>query len=226
MQTCALSSSPPSPDRHRIVTSLDGLTAILDPNVNLCVVRRGLDPEVEAALANLASGERVKLHGVVHPGAPAEVTAVLSALPAGLARDFLTDDIQSLAARVAALAGTARPRVGLETVVTDACRKWHGDFVGLRLIVTYAGLGTHWAPESAIDRRWLGSIEGDMDEANGRILCDPAEARVVERGDVLVCKGDAFPGNAGRGAVHRSPPLRGFETRRLVLKIDDVPCNC
>lgn len=225
MQTCAIAPPVASTERHRLLPSLAELSVLLDADVNLALVRRPLEPDVQAALRELTEGERVAVHGVVHPGRRADVEALLASLPAGLAREFLGTDLTILADAVASLTRSARPRIGLHTVSTDACRKWHCDFVGLRLLVTYAGPGTLWAPEAAVDRRWLGSIEGDMDEVNARILRDPAQARSTEVGDVLVCKGDAFPGNSGRGAVHRSPPLAGTK-RRLVLKIDDVPCGC
>jgi hypothetical protein len=37
---------------------------------------------------------------------------------------------------------------------------------------------------------------------------------------VAVLKGERFPGNAGRGLVHRSPPIAGTNTVRVLLCID------
>jgi hypothetical protein len=38
----------------------------------------------------------------------------------------------------------------------------------------------------------------------------------------VLLKGDAWPGNEGRGAVHRSPAVRGNDAKRVLLAIDPL----
>jgi hypothetical protein len=39
--------------------------------------------------------------------------------------------------------------------------------------------------------------------------------------DVLVLKGEGFPGQAGQGAIHRSPPNPDSAPPRLILCLDE-----
>ncbi len=50
-------------------------------------------------------------------------------------------------------------RVGLRLRVLDKamCPRFHVDHVPVRLITTYAGVGSEWLAEGAMDRRQLGS---------------------------------------------------------------------
>jgi hypothetical protein len=113
---------------------------------------------------------------------------------------LLYADFRRLAQRLAALAGAGRVRMRFEHVINDACRKFHVDAVGLRLLCTYAGPGTEWV------------------DAGGKV-------RRLAAMEVAVFKGAAFP-DEGPRVLHRSPPLStGTLTgqSRLVLCIDTVP---
>jgi len=113
-------------------------------------------------------------------------------------------------------------RVRLERVAGAGCRYFHVDYVALRLLTTYAGAGTEWAPSSRVDRRALGRARPGASTAavNRAIVKHAGDVRVVPTGWVAVTKGEGFPGNAGHGLVHRSPPIRGEEEARLCLAID------
>jgi hypothetical protein len=52
------------------------------------------------------------------------------------------------------------------------------------------------------------------------MITDAERVRCANTGDVLVLKGELWPNNRGRGAIHRSPPIEGTGSRRLVLIID------
>jgi Protein of unknown function (DUF1826) len=108
-------------------------------------------------------------------------------------------DFRRLAARFATLAASPDVRMRLEHVTDDACRKFHVDAVGLRLLCTYAGPGTEWI------------------EPSGKI-------RRMTTMDVAIFKGSAYAG-AGPRVLHRSPPLSTgmfVGGSRLVLCIDSV----
>ena len=74
------------------------------------------------------------------------------------------------------------------------CRRYHIDNVPMRLLVTYAGEGTEWLPESASDRE---AFEGGM--ANEFILKDPSARQFVGLWDIAVFRGGP------RGVLHRTP---------------------
>ena len=74
------------------------------------------------------------------------------------------------------------------------CRRYHLDNVPMRLLVTYAGQGTEWLPETASDRE---AFEGGM--ANEFILKDPSARQFVGLWDIAVFRGGP------KGVLHRTP---------------------
>ena len=74
------------------------------------------------------------------------------------------------------------------------CRRYHLDNVPMRLLVTYAGQGTEWLPETASDR---GAFEGGM--PNEFILKDPSARQFVGLWDIAVFRGGP------KGVLHRTP---------------------
>lgn len=122
--------------------------------------------------------------------------ACLSAKLASLA-PTMRDDIISLAGRFAALRQIGEVRVRLEVITGNACKKVHTDYTDVRLICTYAGQGTEYAPH------------GDGDNC----------LEQVQTGWIGLFKGRTFhPDHAP--AWHRSPPIAGTGERRLLLVID------
>lgn len=139
--------------------------------------------------------------------------AVVDDLPgaSACARTRLATDIARVSALFTAIAGSPTLRIRLEAIDGPGCHLFHADRVGLRLLCTYAGQGTEWVPDDAVDRAALGD--------NARAVTRPGAVRRLARFAVGLLKGEAFPGNAGRGIVHRSPPAR--PTPRLVLCLDE-----
>jgi hypothetical protein len=223
-----LSAEATPPQRGAIrstqVSHLGDAQIILEPHVHACVVSRRLPADLQRDFQRMIHGEAFELHrDAVQGGRDAD--DLVRDLRAGPARDFLRDDVERLAALYGALCEGTRPRVGLLVVDSDACAKFHTDHVGLRLIVTYCGPGSEWVAEEGVDRRYLG-CELPLAEANARIAFDAGAVRRAAPGDILILKGDAWPGNGGRGVVHRSPPIQGTRIRRLVLKLDDLDPGC
>lgn len=109
----------------------------------------------------------------------------------------LAHDIDLLVRRHAALTGEDRLRLKLEVVETDACRRFHADFVTLRLLCTYVGPGTQWCRADAADA--ICEVPtGAVGVFKGRMLLDPPTV------------------------LHRSPPIVATGRRRLVLTIDPL----
>ncbi len=121
-----------------------------------------------------------------------EVLVDLAALPSEL-----LSDISQLGSRFMQLMQVDNVHVRLEGVTSNACKKLHADYTDLRLITTYAGPGTDYAPH------------GDADCCLERL----------PTGAIGLFKGKLFgPGHTP--CLHRSPPIEGTDAARLVLVID------
>ncbi|ALO45395.1 DUF1826 domain-containing protein [Pseudohongiella spirulinae] len=101
-------------------------------------------------------------------------------------------------------------QIGLRMTVLNRamCPKFHVDQVVCRLICTYFGAGTEWLPESAVNRA-------------GPELQMATDIQCINEGHVALLKGEKWPGNAGRGIVHRSPAASASRPR-LVMTLDSV----
>lgn len=203
---------------HR-VDDLAGWVAIAEPATQIVLWTR---PRV-AAIAEFAERvlTRLPLEFV------AEVrTADLDTLdplpPAATAADpsgaaAFRADVRELAAAFATLTGASRLGVRLLRLEAPMCPRFHTDFVGVRLLTTYCGVGTEYLDETAADRKFLGhQSQGAPDETSG-LLRPGAQVQRVEPFTVALLKGAAWPGNQHRGAIHRSPPGR---TPRVLLSFD------
>jgi hypothetical protein len=159
---------------------------ILGPGTGLLLLDR--PAPVPAAALQAALGDWPGRIGL--DLAPELVAPALAALPAALATD-----IAALAARFAALVGSGTARLSCERILGDACRKWHVDYIDLRLVCTYWGPGTDWRdPRTGAEHR-IGPQQPAL--FKGRLYGD--DAPLVE---------------------HRSPPIAGTGQQRLVLVID------
>ena len=103
--------------------------------------------------------------------------------------------------------------VGEETVSfwlgsDRGCVRFHVDIVPFRALVTYAGKGTEWLPEHAVDRlAFKRKLKAE------RIVCDPTAVRFLSPWDVALFRGGED------GVVHRTPAV-ALETPTLLLRLD------
>lgn len=187
------------------------LHAIRDPVITLAIWTRVAPRGLRTIAETLAARAPFCVLAEDRPG-PAAAT-VTAGLPGsmGCGRTHLMADIARLAEMFAEIAGATMVRIRLEAIDGPACRLFHADRVGLRLLCTYAGPGTEWVPDHAVDRAALGD--------NTRAITRQSAIRRLPRFAVGLFKGEAFPGNAGRGIVHRSPPVRSAP--RLLLCLDE-----
>lgn len=173
------------------------LDTIARPDAALAIWSRSLPDALRAALASL---ELDKVDDVSLDLAIDEAIggALVDAGYADPVATLLAEDIELLARRHAALTGEDRLRLRLEVIETDACRRFHADFVTLRLLCSYVGPGTQWCRADAIDA-----------------VCD------VPTGAVGVFKGRSLLDPPT--LLHHSPPISATGERRLVLAIDPLP---
>jgi hypothetical protein len=172
--------------------------------------------------------EGPSFEGTIHRGGK-KITDVLAPLGDAAARDAMVDEVVRMADILFRLVPDSSLHCHWAIVRTDKCRKFHADYVKLRLLVTYEGPGTLWVPEEGVSRAAMADRVPCPETDNARIVADPTRwVRQARVGDVVLLKGEAWPGNAGRGAVHRSPPLTSHSdgpeaARRVVLTLTAKP---
>ncbi len=139
------------------------------------------------------------------------------------ARRWLTRDLAGLLAGLAEVAQTRHLRVSFGAVRSDQCRRFHVDYVRYRMVTTYVGPGTEWAPDAAVSREALDHPPGCPCDANKAIVKDSSAIRHAVSGEVLVMKGARHPDR--RGVVHRSPSIEGTGQTRVVLAASVVDAS-
>lgn len=183
--------------------SVDILGRWNDPDVTLALWQRSLDPKIVAQLDRL-SFEELPHFRLILPSAdaPAALNDMLSAFasPVEHLAEGLATDLAMLSSVFARLTESDALELRLEAIETDACKRFHYDNYGARLVSTYAGPGTVYVPDSharaALDQQ--SSYAGPIHE--------------MPRFAVGLFKGAKSPDG---GLVHRSPRLEGTDRFRL-----------
>lgn len=210
------SVSAPSAESHTVGDQPGVLRRILDPTVNLGLWQRPADPAITRELSTL---DATRLPDVRRLTSPATFDDDLSALLEQQHLDpsaFLTwrTDLARLAALFFPISGNRAVTLRLETTDSDACRRFHVDRTHLRLLCTYRGPGTEWLRDEQVDRSAL--THGAANESISR-FGEPSRFGTFWVG---LLKGEAYLGNAGRGLVHRSPPIAGSGQVRVLFCLD------
>lgn len=109
----------------------------------------------------------------------------------------LRDEADALAQRLIRLMGCADLRFRLDVIETDACRKFHMDYVKARLLMPLSGPGT----------QWIEAAEGS-----------DAPINQLGAGHVGIFKGRLWVDEAA--ILHRSPPVAASGDTRLLLVLD------
>lgn len=224
--------SPSVPDTHRAATIDESrsietprnevaeatshepavLTRITSREVGLTIWERDLPDGVSSTLVEWATDRPEPFDGTLDVP-KLDVSPWISGIHGPL-RDWIERDLRDLATRLALAGGARSLRFFFGPVRDDRCRRFHHDYVQLRLVTTYAGPGTEWAPEQHVDREAMAREWCCVDDAN-RAIVAPERVRHASVGGVLIFKGAHHRTSAGKGAVHRSPPLGG--STRVVL---------
>jgi hypothetical protein len=123
-----------------------------------------------------------------------------------LAPHSLATDILTLANHFSAVMNISMVEIRLEHITTNACHKYHADWVTARLITTYFGQGTQWLSQNDALRH-----------AEGAPL-DALHHHSIKTGEVALFKGRLWSNDAP--AIHRSPPIEGTGEERLMLVIN------
>jgi hypothetical protein len=189
------------------------LTKILNDDANLAVWQRQLPVHIADFARLLLSLNEPLAESLSLELASEDAEPNLRGLASGFSdlqgyEGFITD-VSWLVSAFACLLGAKRIGLRLRVLDKAMCPRFHVDHVPVRLITTYAGVGSQWLKEGAMDRRQLGKPEAEPQ----------SQIQQVSSGDVALLKGEKWHGNEGFGLIHRSPEPAPGE-RRLILTLD------
>ena len=191
------------------------MTRILDEDVNLAIWQRQLPVHIIDFAALLLSLDEPLADAIVIEMANEKAQPNLR----GLASRFhdlegyagFIADVSWLVSAYACLLGAKRIGLRLRALDKAMCPRFHVDHVPVRLITTYAGIGSQWLEEGVMERRQLGQPQAEPTRT--------ALIQQINAGEVALLKGEKWQGNEGAGLIHRSPALAPGE-RRLILTLD------
>ena len=181
------------------------LRTFLQPGCSAAIWRRQTPPKIQSWLDGLDPEVLPRGRVILPPDAVADTAEHLfdmAGLPPGTERDWLQNDIISIANLFVGLMGASFLRLRLDVVTTNACRKFHIDAITARLVCTYRGTGTQYGI----------STDGN----------DPRRVFTVPTGAPILLRGTLWPEQPSSGLLHRSPPIEGTGETRLVLVLDPV----
>lgn len=191
------------------------LVRILEPGTNVVVWRRPTPPWVDSLHEWAASGRSLEQ---TYGAENFDLSRLFAPLPDPV-RQEVQADAENLVRGLLAIYPSPNFKLSLATIRGDQCRKFHMDYVRLRLICSYVGPGTEWLMEGDVMRDVFQRNIDCPDEANRAIVRPGSAIQRVDPGDVVIFKGLTFPGVGERGAVHRSPPIEGTGVTRVVLTV-------
>ncbi len=191
-----LTDIPPGPssaDCVAIDSTSDVLDSVTAPHLALALWRRPAPAIVSAFDLDTVDDLSLVLDAL-DEGTPAGPALLAAGYPPDTART-LADDLTLLAATHRRLTGAAAIKVRLDVIDTDACRRFHADYVSLRMLCTYRGTGTQWCRTAT-----------------------PETVHTLPTGTVSVFKGRLAMEEPL--ILHRSPPRCATGAQRLLLVLD------
>lgn len=191
------------------------LSRILDDEINLAVWKRHMPLHIAEFARLLLSLNEPLAESLCLELADEDAEPDLSGLASGF-RDLegyegFIADLKWLVSAFACLLGARRIGLRLRVLDKAMCPRFHVDHVPVRLITTYAGVGSEWLKEGAMDRGQLGQVNAEP--------TDTTQIQQLKSGEVALLKGEKWHGNEGFGLIHRSPQPAPGE-RRLILTLD------
>jgi hypothetical protein len=199
------------PQHYAISDSIVGLTEILKDEINLAVWQRRPDTLGASFAGQLVSnGAHLSDNRVVdvsNDQVP-DLSDLVQAYSHYAGHAEFVEDVSGLVQAYSFLLGATRIGMRLRVLEKAMCPRFHVDYVSVRLITTYVGVGSEWLEEDKVQRASL-LQGGHTDAAPNRL----------DTGDVALFKGERWSGNEGRGIIHRSPVVDDNQ-RRLILTLD------
>jgi hypothetical protein len=178
---------------------------IAAPEINLIRIPRLPDTGLRAAAARTLAAADPDFD------VQASLAEVDTTLAARGVEPALAADMADLARALAGVAGACALRLRFERVTGPACKLFHVDWIGCRLIVAYAGAGTEYLRDEDVRRDRLAR------GTNRGVARPGAAVRHLDAFEIGLFKGEAWPGNRGKGIVHRSPPATSAKPRLVFV---------
>lgn len=201
-----------------IGTSVGSLVRIFEPGVQIAWFERPQDPGIthylEAVSGRLGSGRSCVVHSDDHHP---ELE-----LPDHAGRDALRSEIGWLTQVYTDLLGCPSAALRIEVLERPMCPRFHVDRTGIRLVCTWRGPGTEWLHDDWVDRSRLGAGSRGLADEDSGLMRPGAVVERLPTCAVGLLKGSLWQGNAGRGAIHRSPQLAASEERRVMFSLDAI----
>jgi hypothetical protein len=210
---------PYVPRSYVVTDKVAGVERIFDDAVSICIWRRGPNLEIQEYLSNLRLDRAIERVEQLQADRPT-FEPLLRDLPQLPALSCIRAELQRLTELFATLSDCHS--IGVRFAVTRAalCPRFHVDRVGLRLICTWQGAATEWLEHQSVNRRQLGAAaQGVCDEKSG-LLAAGAQIHRMRAFDVGLFKGELWPNNAGRGAIHRSPAPDPDDQWRAMVSLE------
>lgn len=218
----AARATPPTPaSTGSFATAhLPELEHIFNVDTSLCLLQRSPDRTLQRYLSGHSPAScHERAQRVL--AEQAELDSVLQDF-AQPGRICLENELRFLIELFATLSDSRWVGVRLSISHQRSCPRFHVDKVGLRLICTLQGPGTEWLEHECVDRRFLGfGSQGIPDEGSG-LLKSGAQIHRMQTFEVGLFKGELWPGNENRSAVHRSPAVKPLSPHRIVVTLDEV----
>ena len=197
---------PRQSDLVRWTGSFEQLININNRNNSLVIWTRSLPLEVKSALKSQSESTLAGFHKLLDA---AQITQSIheeinsqKSCPSSV-RNWLANDIINLVRLFIQVTNSNFVDIRLEWIHSDACWKFHRDFVDIRLLTTYVGKTTEW-----VDKPY-----GEEALEKQRAYNKPINR--LNPNDVAIFTGCRQ--NPKNGIVHRSPPLRDNDEPRLFL---------
>ena len=186
--------------------TIDGLALIERLDSNLVIWQRTLSPDLQEWISQVDPETLPDFRILVKPHEVKPALKVLldsCGLVASEIRHQWVEDISELGKVFSKIICSEDIDLRLSHITSDACWKFHKDFVEMRLITTYLGPSTQWVKptneQQAIQEQR--DHKGPLEELN--------------TGDVAIFKGRCSDGY--EGIMHRSPLISGKGCHRLLL---------
>ncbi|RDE23081.1 DUF1826 domain-containing protein [Motiliproteus coralliicola] len=210
-----------NPETHpnsAIGDSIEILTKIYDDPINLVVLQRPLESQVQHYCRQLiAAKPNFSMRAVFRPETSQQSLA--ESFPELEGKSAFIKDLALLMELYSCLFDLEEVGLRIQLLDRAMCPRFHTDKLGCRLVTTYLGPGTEWLHNNVLDRSKLGAgNQGLSDDKSGLYSAD-AEIEQVAEGDIVLLKGDGWIGNEGHGAVHRSPAVSQGD-KRIVVTMD------
>lgn len=185
--------------------SLSGLGDIHNSACPAVIWERALDQRVQAWLEQLNPANLPKARVIICPQDIAKTLleiCVSCHTPSCEERQIWIEDVVMLANKFVELTSASYLRLRLDVVTTNACKKFHIDYLTARLVCTYRGRGTEYGY----------AIDGAVPEATFN----------VPTGAPFLMRGKHWPNTPASNLQHRSPAIEGTGETRLVMVFDPV----